>query len=233
MSAADRPTGRVEAAEHEAAEQYGSVEEYARALASALHGPARARERLVAEIRAGLADTVEAHVDGGVPRDRALASAVREFGTVAELAPACRRELTVAQARHTARTVLLTAPLPAVCWYLVALAHGSGHHPPRAVQVPVVSFAGVAIVTALFALAVLAATGPLARRLPTPRRLPLAAAWTGTAAGASLALATLALAVSSPLATHWPPVALAGVLTAVSHAAVAVSSRACRACARA
>lgn len=221
------------AAEHGSAQEYGSVEEYAEALAAALRGPARAKARMVAEMRDGLADTVAACADAGLPPDRALERAVREFGTVAELAPACQRELTVAQVRHTSRAVTLTTPVLAVCWYLLlTAAHGTGRA-PSAAQWLAAPFAGAATVAALLAAVALAVTGPLARRLPTPRRLPLAVAWAGTVAGVSMALATLTLAAASPLAAHGPPAALAGALTVVSHVAVASSSRTCRACARA
>jgi hypothetical protein len=62
-------------------------------------------------------------------------------------------------------------------------------------------------------------------------------AWTGTAAGVTMALATLALtlasAVSAPAGAAWPLLALGAALTFASHAVVASSARACRRCARA
>ncbi|URN12577.1 permease prefix domain 1-containing protein [Streptomyces radiopugnans] len=187
----------------------------------------------MAEIRDGLADTVAAYADEGLPRDLAVRRAVREFGTVAEVAPACQRELTVAQVRHTARAVALAAPLPAVCWYLL-LVMGHGSQLPLVTRLVAIPLAGVAAVAALLATAALAATGPLARRLPTPRRLPRATAWAvSTAAGVCLGVSALTLAASSPLSGNWPLVAPAGVLAAALHTVVASSARACRDCARA
>ncbi len=87
-----------------------SVEQYAAELAAALRGPAGARERLVVEVRDGLAETVAAYEAAGVPAERAVREAVAEFGSVAEVAASCQRELTVAQARHTARALALTGP---------------------------------------------------------------------------------------------------------------------------
>ncbi|MFF8609758.1 permease prefix domain 1-containing protein [Streptomyces sp. NPDC015346] len=202
-------------------------------LTGLLHGPPRAKARMIEEIRDGLADTAAACTEDGLSHDHALRRAVEEFGTPAELAPACQRELTVAQARHTARTVVLTAPFLVACWYLLLPAGPGGEPPgPRTVQLLAVHLAGVAGVAALFAAAALAATGGLGRRLPLPHRLPLAVAWTGTTASVAMALATLALAVASLMTANWPLVALAGALAAASHALTAPSARACRRCAR-
>jgi hypothetical protein len=200
------------------------VEVYVTALAAALHGPRRVKARLVEEIRDGLTDAVAAHAGEGTPYPHAARAAVREFGTAQELVPSCQRELTLAQARHTARAVALTAPFLIGCWYLVA----DGRLPQPAAHL----LAGVAAATALLAAATLATTGTLARWLPTPRRLPLAVAWTGTVASMALALATLTLAAASPPSAGWPLIVLAGALTAASHAVVASSARACRRCAR-
>ncbi|MFJ8078334.1 permease prefix domain 1-containing protein [Streptomyces sp. NPDC096176] len=209
------------------------VEEHVRELTAALHGPARAKARMIQEIRDGLTDTVEAHSHGGVPYRSAAQQAVREFGTVDQLVPSCQRELTIAQARHTARAVALTAPFLITCWYLSwTVNHGQTWLLPRTAQLLAVHLAGVATVAAVLAAVTLAVTGKLARRVDTPRRLPLAVAWTGTTASVAMALATLALATAAVLATHWPLLAFAGTLAAASHAGVAASARACRRCAR-
>ncbi|MFD9035399.1 permease prefix domain 1-containing protein [Streptomyces sp. NPDC059567] len=202
------------------------VEEYAADLAGALHGPVRAKARLIEEVRDGLADTAEAYTREGTPYEEAVRQAVREFGTPDELAPGCQRELTIAQARHTARSVVLTAPFLLACWYaLFNSAAGTG-------QLLAVPLAGVAGVAALLAAAMLAASGTLARRLPTPDRLPLVVAWAGTTASIAMALATLTLAVAAVMAANWPLIAVACALAAASHALTAPSARACRRCAR-
>ncbi|MEU0371958.1 permease prefix domain 1-containing protein [Streptomyces sp. NPDC006283] len=216
-----------------AGRQADPVEDHVRGLTAALHGPVRAKARMIQEIRDGLADTVEAHAHEGMPYRSAAQQAVREFGTVDELVPSCQRELTIAQARHTARAVALTAPFLIACWYLSWTAHhGQTWLLPRTAQLLAVHLAGVATVAAVLAAATLAVTGTLARRLATPRRLPLAVAWAGTTASVAMALATLALATAAVLATHWPLLACAGALAAASHARVAASARACRRCAR-
>ncbi|MFJ6696524.1 permease prefix domain 1-containing protein [Streptomyces sp. NPDC091272] len=209
------------------------VEEYVAGLDATLRGPVRAKARLVAELRDGLGDTVEALVRAGVSYERAVDRAVEEFGEVTEVGESCQRELTFAQTRHTAGAVAITAPFLVACGYLVSRAgqEQSGALPRAAyfVAVQLASVAGAAVLLAAVALAV---TGAFARRLPDLRRLPHAVAWTGTAASASMAVATLALATAALLAEEWALTAGACALAAVSHAVVAGSARACRACVR-
>ncbi|WP_131741626.1 permease prefix domain 1-containing protein [Actinomadura roseirufa] len=205
------------------------IGDYVADLSAALHGPARAKARLIREIHEGLTDAVDAHAAEGLPRHQAARLAIREFGTAADLVPCCQRELTIAQARHTARAAARTVPFLLACWLLLWTAVPDGGWAPRLLTV---HLAGVAGTVALLAAATPAVTGALARRLPVPRRLPLAVAWTGTTAGLGMAVAALALITSSPLAADWPPLALAGVLAAVAHGMVATSARACRRCAR-
>ncbi|MFF5091519.1 permease prefix domain 1-containing protein [Streptomyces niveus] len=207
------------------------VADHVAALSAALHGPVRAKSRMIQEIRDGLTDTVEAHTHDGVPPDEAARLAVQEFGTPEQLAPSCQRELTIAQARRTALSVTLTVPFLIACWHLIWTA-GQGWQLQQTAQLVAVQLAAVAAVATLLMAAALAATGALARRLPTPERLPLAVAWAGTTAGVAMVVATLALAVLSPLATNWPLVTLAAMVTALSHGVVASSARACRRCAR-
>ncbi|WP_327679560.1 permease prefix domain 1-containing protein [Kitasatospora sp. NBC_00458] len=208
------------------------VEAHLADLTAALHGPARVKARMVAELREGLLDAVRDLSPGPGPDPAAARQAVDEFGTVAEIAPDFQRELTIAQARHTARTVVLIVPFLFLCWYFVE-AHGrrAGRPLPDPAQLVVLHLGGVAALTALLAAGFLAATGVLARRLPTPERLPLAVAWTGTTAAAALALSALTLTVASVLATSWLLTTVAGVVTIAFHTRMAASARACRECA--
>lgn len=188
---------------------------------------------MVDEVRDGLVDAVSALTSVGVPRHRAADQAVREFGTVDELVPSFQRELTIVQARHTARALALTWPPLIACWAMIWSAdNDQDSQLLRTVQLVIGHLAGLAAITALLAAAALAATGALARWLPTPHRLPALVAWSSTTAAAAMAVAAVALAVTSPLAADWPLIALAGVLTAASHAVVATSARVCRRCAR-
>ncbi|WP_137991469.1 permease prefix domain 1-containing protein [Streptomyces vilmorinianum] len=212
-----------------------AIEEYVVELTGTLHGPTQAKTRLIEEIRDGLADTAEALTHEGLAYADAVRHAVRDFGTPGELAPACQRELTIAQARHTARSVVLTAPLLIACWYtLLGTGAAAGHDGPlqRTAHLLAVCLAGAAGGAALLAAATLAATGALARRLPTPHRLPLVVAWAGTTTSVAMALAALTLAVAALMAANWPLIALACSLAAASHALTAPSARACRRVAR-
>ncbi|QXJ22912.1 hypothetical protein AGRA3207_003992 [Actinomadura graeca] len=211
------------------------VEELVSGLSARLQGPGRLKARMLEEVRDGLADAVADLTDDGPGEpadpgraDRAVCRAVREFGTVEEIAPAFQRELTIAQARHTARTVALAVPFLLACWYLVE----TSRHLPGPVQILAAHLGGVAASTALLAAASLAATGALARRLPVPDRLPLVMAWTGTTACVALAVSALTLTGASIMAADWPLTLLTGALTLVAHARIAASARACRHCAR-
>ncbi|WP_432145219.1 permease prefix domain 1-containing protein [Streptomyces sp. bgisy084] len=209
------------------------VEEYVTTLKAALRGPAKAKSRMVGEVREGLTETVAALTREGVPYALAVRQAVEEFGSADDLADSCQRELTIAQARHTARAVALTAPFLIACWYLVQNAGNiQDSQVPRTAQWLAVHLASVSGAAVLLAAATLATTGTLARWLPTPHRLPLTIAWTATTASASMAVATLALATASVLAENWLLTAAAGTLAALSHAVIAGSARACRQCAR-
>jgi hypothetical protein len=213
--------------------QTDPIEDYVSSLAAALHGPARTKARMVAEVREDLTDAVSERTRAGLPYQRAADQAVREFGTADELVVSWQRELTIAQARHTARAVALTVPFVIACWYLVRQAgHDQTWELPRTAQLLAVHLAGVSAVAALLAAVALAATGTLARWLPTPDRLPLTVAWGGTVASVSMAVATLALAIAAALGTDWLLLAFAGALAATSHALVAGSARSCRRCAR-
>lgn len=207
------------------------VDDYLAALTAAVHGPAKAKARLLEEIRDGLEDAVSAQ--GDTARHRAAALALHDFGTVEEVASSCQLELTIAQTRHTSRALALTVPFLLACWYLIRTASPSSDGPvPRAAQLIAAHLTGAATIAAVLAAAALAATGSLARWLPTPPKLPRVIAWTSTSTGVAMGVATIALLTASPCAANWPLVALAGLFTAASHAMVARSARACRECAR-
>jgi hypothetical protein len=228
------PAGRADPVEPgDPVEAADPIEDHVAALAAALSGPARVKARMVAELRDGLLDAAADLSPERAPDDRTARRAVRQFGTVAEIAPSFQRELTIAQARHTARDVALIVPFLIACWYLVEIAGRTEGRPlPGAVQIAAANLGGIAAVTALLAAAFLAATGTLARRLPTPHRLPLMVAWTGTTAATALAISAFTLTIASVLAANWPLSALAGLLTIACHARIASSARSCRECAR-
>ncbi|MEU3385339.1 permease prefix domain 1-containing protein [Streptomyces albidoflavus] len=211
----------------------GPVERYSAELAAALRGPAGARERLVAEVRDGLAETVAAYEAAGALPERAVREAVAEFGSVAEVAASCQRELTVAQARRTARALALTGPFLVACWWLVRGTGGEQGRVSGFAHQVAVQLSSAAVVAVVLAALALGATGAWGRWLPVAaERLPGAVAWTGTAASVAMAVTTLTLATAAFLAEEGPLTVLAGALAAASHAVVAGPARVCRECAR-
>lgn len=191
------------------------VDAHVRALAHALKGPRGLRRSMLAETRDGLRDAAAA---GGCP-----ARAVREFGTVAELAPQYQAELTAAQARRTALLVAVLFPALLVGWNLL-WSHGvawTGSGPPPPL---VTALAGVqdiaSVVVGALAVGLLAAT---LRRGPDPRRLALGAGTVGLlgalVCGATAVVmnvangpATLAMLADRPLAA--PSLLLSGLALA-------------------
>ncbi|MEJ3657717.1 permease prefix domain 1-containing protein [Actinomycetes bacterium KLBMP 9759] len=90
----------------------GTIAAHVDQLARTLRGPARSRASMVRETREGLEDAAAAHRDGGLTPAEAEALAVREFGSIAEIAPLYQAELTVRQSRRTA--LLLSLLMPAL-----------------------------------------------------------------------------------------------------------------------
>lgn len=88
-------------------------------LDRALHGPARLKRCLLAEVRNGLDDAVEAHREAGLDEPAARAHAAAEFGGAAEIAPLLQRELVAAQARRTAALLAVAFPSLVLGWDLV------------------------------------------------------------------------------------------------------------------
>ncbi|MGW3566018.1 hypothetical protein ACWDSL_19440 [Streptomyces sp. NPDC000941] len=207
------------------------IDEHVAALAGALHGPVRVKERMLTEARDALNDAAADIAGGGSADGRAARQAVDGFGSVKDIAPAFQRELTIAQARHTARRVALIVPFLILCWYVLAIVD-RGRGMPHSVEVLAVHVGGVATAAALLAAASLAATGALARWLPTPRRLPLMVAWTGTAACVAMAISAVTFTTASALAGNWLVSVGVGLVTIASHVRIAASARACRECAR-
>ncbi|MEV6956277.1 hypothetical protein [Streptomyces sp. NPDC051183] len=210
-----------------------TIEVHLAELTATLHGPARLKTQMVDELREGLLDTARELSPDTEPGRDAARQAIRQFGTVAEIAPSFQHELTITQARHTARTVMMIVPCVLVCWYLVELAtRAAGHRLLDLLQVTVAHLGVLAALTALLAAVCLSITGTLARRLPLPQRLPLVVAWTGTTAAVALGLSALTLITAAVLATNWPLIAAACLITIAFHTRIAASARACRHCAR-
>lgn len=199
-----------------------AVENYVAQLAAELRGPSRAKARLLDEIKDGLDDCIAAHVDSGMSQADAVAAALHEFGTPAELAPGCQRELTVAQTRRTAIWLLLTMPALLGAWRVTwTIGHGGYVTPPENVQLLV----AIGISTVLMGIVAVLLT----QRLTVPDRLPSVLAWSATVASVAMPVTTLALVTELP--AHWPLLAIIAAGTVVAFWALATSARTCRQCA--
>jgi HAAS domain-containing protein len=187
----------------------GTSESYLAEVAARLPGPRHARAGIVAELRAGLLDAIDANRAAGMCPADADAAAIGEFGDPGEIARVFGPELAARQARRVALGVLGAGPLVGLLWALAALASHIGVHrappwqwagapPGAAVALPLIAAAvAVAAWTAIFALA---ATGRLTRWLPArPGRGPAAAAVAGygVAAADMIILVLLASAIAA------------------------------------
>lgn len=158
------------------------VDGYLEEIAARLPGSRRGHAGIVAELRAGLLDAVDAHRFAGLSPAEAVQTAVREFGDPALVADAFRAEIAATQARRVAVALLATGPLVGLLWIATALT--SDLHTvwqwssmPAGLRVGVQLVAVSAGVTAWAAVLSIAATGRLTRRLrDRPRRAPTAAA---------------------------------------------------------
>ncbi|MFC4944019.1 permease prefix domain 1-containing protein [Pseudonocardia sp. GCM10023141] len=95
------------------------VAQYVRTLSRALRGPARVRHSMLTEVRDGLEDAAAAYRDGGLPPHDAAVRAVRDFGTVPEIAPEYQVELTARQGRRTAFLLAVAFPGMMLAWDLL------------------------------------------------------------------------------------------------------------------
>lgn len=202
------------------------IDTYLQEVTAALPGPARARADIVAELRSGLLDALDAHRRSGLPDAAAAAAATAEFGDPRQVAGAFRPELAARHARRTALTLVPIGPLIGLLWVVAAAAsHIAVRHappwqwagaPPGSVAAFPLALAAVLI--AIWAgLITVAAAGPLTRWLPSwPRLAPTTAAICGL--GAMAADIALFAALASKL------ISAPGTLAPVPVTAAALAS---------
>ncbi|MCD0447202.1 hypothetical protein LO763_26660 [Glycomyces sp. A-F 0318] len=94
------------------------MNDYLASVAAPLRGPRRLRADMLAEFGEGFAEAVAEREDAGLDRDRALGEAAAEFGEAGLIAAEFQRELTAAQARRTAWTLLIALPAMTIMWDL-------------------------------------------------------------------------------------------------------------------
>jgi hypothetical protein len=210
------------------------LERYLTELSARLRGPRAARTRVLAEIHDGLAETIDAHVADGTPREAAASAAIAEFGDPTAVASSFAAELATAQARRIIATFIVTGPLVGICWLLLL-----NPAPWRSgilatlVAIPALPLVALAVATAI---GTFATTGRLMRWLPeSPASRTLTAA-TGIAALCLATDLTVLGVLAVHLATGWrhsvPLIALAATASilriAVTIAAIQSLRATCR-----
>ncbi len=108
------------------------IDGYLSEVAAVLHGPARARDDIIAELRSGLLDAADAYRAAGHSPDEAAAAATAEFGDPRQIAAGFGPELAAREARRLARDLIITGPLVGLLWAAAATASHVGirHAPP-------------------------------------------------------------------------------------------------------
>jgi hypothetical protein len=161
------------------------IAEYVVALGRALHGPRRTRRCMVAEARDGLHDAAAAYRAGGVAPEQAATLAVRDFGSVPEVAPSYQDELTARQSRLAALLLAVVFPAMLVGWDLLWRSGTVRREPsatPEVVRVLAALQDVMTVVVGAVALALLVGTF---LRAVSPRRLASAVGMTGAFGAAS------------------------------------------------
>lgn len=191
------------------------LEGYLTDLAARLRGPSTARMRVLAEVRDGLTDAIDAHRANGMPPDAAATIAISEFGDPATIAHSFAGELDTAFARRSIAIFTLTGPLVGI-WWLLLLHPEPWRGGPLAtlIAIPALPLIALAIATAA---GTFATTGRLIRWLPeTTGRRALTAATTIAALCLAADLTVLGL-LAAHVATGWRhPVPLMAVASAAS-----------------
>jgi hypothetical protein len=166
------------------------IDTYVEQVTAALPGPPRVRGDMMAELRSGLLDALDAHRQDGLADDAAAAAATAEFGEPRVIAATFRPELAARLARRCALTLAITGPVVGLLWTVAAVASHIRirHALPWEAAAPSGSTAVVRLllvallVTVLGALVTIAVTGRLAVRRAGPQVAPAAAALSGYAA---------------------------------------------------
>ncbi|WP_157245243.1 permease prefix domain 1-containing protein [Nonomuraea typhae] len=95
------------------------IDDYVADLGRALAGPAGPKRDMVVEARDSLIDTADAFEADGLAREEAELLAVREFGTVEEIAPGYQSELTACAGRRLGGLLFVSVPLTALAWAMI------------------------------------------------------------------------------------------------------------------
>jgi hypothetical protein len=192
-----------------------------------LHGPGAMKRSMIAEVRDGLEDAVADYREGGLDPQRAATAAVRDFGSVREVAPLLQEELTARQGRRTAQLLVVVFPAMLIAWdVLWTTGNGWSAAPPAAVSV---------LARAIDILTVLITAAALVLLLVTFRccRLPqwitrliglVAALGVVGCSGMSVVMNLLTPQQAADMLTTQPAVVAVGIMSAAASALVTRSA---------
>ena len=152
------------------------IELYLARLEARLGGGARARARVLAEIRDGLDVAIAARTSQGVPPEQAADAAIAELGSPDLVGAAFAGELGVRQARRILWAYLATGPVVGIWWLFVLVPRP--WYPSVGIVVTAIPVLPLVAAAVGIGVVVLARTGTLIRWLPeaAPRRAIRAAA---------------------------------------------------------
>jgi hypothetical protein len=111
--------GRRELAVPAAIPEAAVLDRYIESLRRRLTGPARARARILEEIRGELDESTEANLARHLPPETAAQAAVDDLGTADNVAAGFAGELGILRARRVLWALLLTGPLVGIWWFLL------------------------------------------------------------------------------------------------------------------
>jgi hypothetical protein len=219
------------------------LEDWLAAVAARLPGPARPRQAVVAELRDGLYEGLDAHQTRGLAAIPAAQATLAEFGHPDQVAQAFTPELAAVHARRVALTLARTGPLLGALWVTALVASPLSATltadsvavwrwrwlPGPWAGLPLVGL--VLLVGIPAAVLAVATTGPLSRWLPSRPRLAPTAAAAAALAGMTVDLTLLAMLSAQALLA---PSQLAWTLTILAASAsltrLALAGRAARRC---
>jgi hypothetical protein len=192
-----------------------------------LRGPGAMKRSMIAEVRDGLEDAVAGYREGGLDPQRAAAAAVRDFGSMHEVAPLLQEELTARQGRRTAQLLVVMFPAKLVAWDLLWIT-GNGWSMPPPVAVSVLSRA-VDILTVLITVTAIGLLLVTFRGRPLPQWITgltglVAALGVLGCVGMSVAMNLLNSHQATEMLAAQPAVVAVGVLTTVTSALVTRSA---------
>jgi hypothetical protein len=192
-----------------------------------LHGPGAMKRSMIAEVRDGLEDAVAGYQEGGLDPQGAATAAVRDFGSVRQVAPLLQEELTARQGRRTAQLLVVVFPAMHIAWDLLwTTGNGWSAAPPAAVSILARAIDILSVLIMAAALVLLLVTFQGCRLPQWITRLTGLVAVLGVVGctGMSVVMNLLTPQQAADMLTTQPAVVAVGVMSAAASALVTRSA---------